>query len=62
VCRRKIVNRIVLFDLNIMIITPWEYASRFEVHRNSLGDMANTPNTPNSSEICTFKYFDFVAF
>ena len=38
------------------------YSSWFEVHRISLGDTANTPNTPNSSEICTFQYIDFVAF
>jgi len=62
VCRRKIVNRIELFDLNIIIITPGEYASRFEMHRNSLGDAANSPNTPNGSGICTFYYFDLVAF
>ena len=49
-----IVNRLVLYDINIILITPGEDAAKFIVHQNSLGDAANTPNTPNSSEICMF--------
>ena len=56
---QKIVNWIVLFDINIIIITPGEYGSRFEVLRNTLGDTANTPNT---SEICTSESFHLEAF
>jgi len=49
-CRWKIVNQIEPFDINIVIISHGEYGSRFDMHWNNLGDMANTPN---SSEICT---------
>ena len=49
-----IVNRIVWFDINIITITLCEFASRFEVHRNCLGDMANSSNSLKSSNICTF--------
>jgi len=45
VCRRKIVNSIILFDINIIIITPGEYSSRFEMHWSSLGDAVNTSNS-----------------
>jgi len=50
--RSKIVYRILLFDVNIKIFSVRESGCRFEVHRNSLGDAANTPN---SSNICTFQ-------
>jgi hypothetical protein len=33
----------VLFDINIIIITPGEYGFRFEVHRNTLRDAAKLP-------------------
>jgi len=59
VCRRKIVNWIVLLDINIMIITPGEYGSRFEIHQNSPRDSANTLNL---CEIWTLLLVDFVAF
>jgi len=59
VCRRKTVNRIVLVVTNIIILTPIEKGSRFEAYRNLIGD---EPNTPNSSEICTSEYCNFVAF
>jgi len=43
----------------MIIITPGQYSSRFELHWNCPTDAANTPN---SSEICTFLLFHFVAF
>jgi hypothetical protein len=46
----------------MITITHGEYASRLDVYRNSLADAANTPNTPNGSEPCAFKLFNFVAF
>jgi len=49
-CRRKIVNQIELHDMNIIIITPGGYGALFEGRQNSIGDVANTPE---SSEICT---------
>jgi len=55
---QKMANWIVLFNINIIIITPREYGSRLGVHRNNLGV---TANTPNSSEICTFEWFDVKA-
>jgi len=59
VCRRRILDWIVLFDMNITIVSRGECGTWFEVYQNSLEAAANTPN---SSKICTFKYFDFVAF
>jgi len=59
VCRGKIANCIVQYNINIILIPPWEYGSRLEVHWNSLGEAANTLNSP---QIWTSWWFDCVAF
>jgi len=50
-CRSKIVDRILQFDIDIMMITQGKYASRFDVSQKSLW---NTANGANSSTICIF--------
>jgi hypothetical protein len=59
VCRRNIVNWILLFDTTITIITSGEYGCKFKDQQYTLGDMANTPN---SSEICISSLFHLEAF
>jgi len=49
--RRKIVNWILIFEINIIMLNPREYGSRVKVHWNRL---QNAASTPNSSKICTF--------
>jgi hypothetical protein len=54
-CRRKIVNSIVLFYINTIILTPGEYGSRVEMHRNNLGDVADTANSSSREYDPMFK-------
>jgi hypothetical protein len=52
VWRRKIVNKVVLCDINIILITPGDYGARFDINWKSLGARVNSPN---GYEICRFE-------